>query len=337
MSELRQDLITGNWSIIAPERGKKPRRSKKKGAGADEERPKHERKCPFCPGNEDRYEVVLVNQVTDDDGDWRVRIVENKYKIFDAFDSCPAQPEPFRDHGIYSYYQACGDHFLVIETNRHDRCLGQLSQDEIYLVFGQYVAACHLLEKNPNNFIAIMFKNQGPGSGASQPHAHSQILGSRIVPAWIRNAFHTQERYFDEEGTCVMCHILRYELAENERVVYANDHFIVLSPYAASAPYEMWVVPRRHYACFHQITDVELHALADAMQYVLSSYISKIDNPDFNYFIHSSPYRMAEAPFYHSFIQIMTRTQTLGGFEMGTRMPVNPVAPEAAAALFKKT
>ncbi|MBI1921976.1 MAG: hypothetical protein HYS23_12945 [Geobacter sp.] len=328
MSELRQNLLTGNWTVIAPERGEKPR-----GIGLQQKLeadplPEHDPTCPFCPGNEERFPLEIIDEITDENGAWLTRTINNKYKLFGDFVTCPVNPEPFKKRGIYTYYEGCGSHFLVLEGRSHNTPLGAKSLEEIRSTLVSYQMACLTLKKNPNNLVTIMYKNQGARAGASQAHAHSQIVGSRIVPAFIRNAMHVQDKYFDDYGACALCTIAEHELTARERIVIETAHWIVLSPFAASTPYEIWIVAKRHFACYEEILVSEIEDLSIALKRVLGAYIAKLNNPDFNYFIHCAPHPMINVPFYHVHIQIMPRLSVPGGFETGTHIPVNTVWPE---------
>ena len=337
MSELRLNILNGNWSVIAPERGQKPEKFKVNLETDIRQLNAYDEHCPFCPGNEDRFEIDLLREVADGEGAWQARLIENKYKIFDDHADCPVEPEPFTPHGVHFSYKGCGNHYLVLEHPVHNRMMGLMTPREVSDVFTLYLHAVQQLSKNPNNLISIIFKNQGAVAGASQPHAHSQIVGSRVVPAWIRNAMHTQEAYFDQHGICAMCAMLDFEREHGRRILAETDQAMVLSPYAAAAPYEVWVVPKRHFACYSEISPDEIDGLAAGVQQVLSGYIDKLDNPDFNYYLHSSPHPMAGVPFYHLFVQIIPRLWNVGGFETGTGMAVNPVAPESLKELFQAT
>lgn len=183
MSELRQNILTESWTVMAPERGEKPVQFENSESIDIRVYPEYDESCPFCPNNEERFPNVIVDQILDGDGNWAVRTIENKYKIFDDCESCPAQPEPFHKHGVYSHYKGCGNHFLIVENRLHNRIIGDMEVGEIYDIFLSYSRITNQLKQNPNNnFISVVFKNQGPMAGASQPHAHSQIVGSRIVP-----------------------------------------------------------------------------------------------------------------------------------------------------------
>jgi UDPglucose--hexose-1-phosphate uridylyltransferase len=329
VSELRQNLLTGNWAVIAPERGEKPRAFESPASAGIATYPEYDPSCPFCPDNEERFPLEIIDTVKGIEENWVTRIINNKYKLFDDLPTCPIGPEPFKKSGLYSYYQGCGNHYLVIESRLHNRPMGAISHEEINNTLQSYLKICRLFKKNPNNLVTIVFKNQGLHAGASQIHAHSQIVGSRIVPALIRNAMHVQDKFFDDNGACALCTIVDHELHLKKRVVVETEHSVVLSPYAASAPYEIWIVPKRHFACYEDILDDELTDTAIALKRVLSAYITKLKNPDFNYFFHSAPHPLSNVPFYHLYIQILPRLTIAGGFEAGTRIPVNTVWPEA--------
>lgn len=236
MSELRQNLLTGNWTVIAPERDKRPEQSFRPGHTDREDHQDHDNTCPFCPDNETRFPLEKIDAISDAENNWLVRTIENKYKIFDRFATCPINPEPFKTQGIYSYYEGCGNHWLVIENRSHNKLLGEMEASEIYNTLVSYLNACHSMKKNPNNLIAIIFKNQGLNAGASQPHAHSQIVGSRVVPTWIRNALHVQEKHFDNHGSCVMCDIIDYEKKYRKELFLKQNILLCSHPMRRAVP-----------------------------------------------------------------------------------------------------
>ena len=76
MSELRQNLATKEWVIIALERAKRPHEFVDVLRSPCGEGPAWEARCPFCPGNEEEDLDVLRVPAKDP---WRVRIVSNRY------------------------------------------------------------------------------------------------------------------------------------------------------------------------------------------------------------------------------------------------------------------
>ena len=71
MSEMRQDMISKEWVVIAPERAKRPNQNHTP-AEARPPIPRHRPDCPFCPGNEAKTPDTLL--VFPGDGPWQTRL-----------------------------------------------------------------------------------------------------------------------------------------------------------------------------------------------------------------------------------------------------------------------
>ncbi|MFZ2956924.1 MAG: DUF4931 domain-containing protein [Candidatus Ozemobacteraceae bacterium] len=88
MPEIRQNLLTGEWVIIAPERAKRPAnliRPVDKPVV-----PKISPTCPFCPGNE-HLTTDERFRLCDDGSGWLIRSVVNRFSVLSVHDS--ARPE----------------------------------------------------------------------------------------------------------------------------------------------------------------------------------------------------------------------------------------------------
>ncbi len=75
MPELRYNVITREWVVIATERAKRPEQFVRK----EEKKtlPERDPKCPFCPGNEAM--TPPATYVLPDTNCWRVRVTPNKF------------------------------------------------------------------------------------------------------------------------------------------------------------------------------------------------------------------------------------------------------------------
>jgi len=51
-------------------------------------------------------------------------------------------------------------------------------------------------------------------------------------------------------------------MLQKERVVYQNDGFISIMPFAPRTPFEMWILPKRHASSFYCQSDSDLYGLA---------------------------------------------------------------------------
>mgnify|MGYP001102262801 CR=1 FL=1 len=77
MPELRLNVITREWVIIAREKNKKPEDFT--GTRERKKHPEFVNTCPFCPGNESKTpdEQYIIR----DEKGWRIRVVPNKFAV----------------------------------------------------------------------------------------------------------------------------------------------------------------------------------------------------------------------------------------------------------------
>ena len=341
MSELRQNLATREWVIIAPERLKgKPLQAQKN--SLMDEIPDYDENCPFCPANEDRFENIQIEYIPHPDPDnkagspWLARCIENKYKIFQEYSSRPARPTEFEQQGIYCKFTGCGSHELVISSPDHNKTFATMSQHEVEAVVDLYLRRFNKYKENPNNLLTIIFMNHGPRSGASQIHPHSQIVSMRVVPNYLRFLLDEATRYFDTKGICVFCKIIDFELQRDERVVYQNERFMSCVPFAAAVPYEVNIFPKVHDSLLGDMSDEEAVEFSDCLRKTMRKLYLALSNPDFNMVFRNPSYHLSGVPFYHWHVQIVPHVRLAGGFELGSRIMVNIVEPEESARVLRE-
>ena len=101
------------------------------------------------------------------------------------------------------------------------------------------------------------------------------------------------------------------------------------------------MIPNQHRADFTALTDAECGDLAATLSETMRRLKSGLDNPPYNFILHSSPNLAAgsvavqEIPrvqdAYHWHIEIIPRLSREAGFEWGTGFYINPTPPEEAA------
>jgi UDPglucose--hexose-1-phosphate uridylyltransferase len=180
-----------------------------------------------------------------------------------------------------------------------------------------------------------MFKNHGERAGTSLAHPHCQLIAASVVPHMLRHKLAVAAQYFDQTGECVYAAMLAEELAAKERILAANDHFVALLPYASQVPFETWILPRRRQSSFRWLDPSLLRPLAEILKNVLLRLFVGLGDPHFNLTIDTVPRGEEDAEYFLWHIQIMPRLIQRAGFEMGSGMSINPVLPEAAAALLR--
>jgi UDPglucose--hexose-1-phosphate uridylyltransferase len=327
MPELRQNIITRDWVIIATERARRPdqfisqQRIRK---GIEQYHPD----CPFCPGNEQQTQRELFR--VSNGRQWKVRVVENKYAALHR------DGERIRSiNGVYRSMTAVGFHEVVIEHPRHDMTTALMSVDEVADVLTAYRQRYIEMKKDPRIEAIIIFKNHGEGAGTSLQHPHSQIAATPIVPTQIRSRIEDATRYFDETGECIFCRTLREELLHRERIVFESEHFIAFIPYAALSPFHLWIFPRRHTSSFDDLFDAELGDLAVSLKSVLGKIYHGLNDPDYNYSIRSLPTRDRHTDYFHWYLTIVPRVSRTAGFEIGSGMFINTSLPEESAKFLR--
>jgi UDPglucose--hexose-1-phosphate uridylyltransferase len=107
-------------------------------------------------------------------------------------------------------------------------------------------------------------------------------------------------------------------------------------PFAASVPYEMWIMPRADQSSFTMLSDPERLSFAETLQRGLLRLASVCGDVDYNFIIHSCPLKDEEEYYYVWHLQIIPRLTQPAGLELGSRMYINPVLPEAAAEQLRR-
>jgi UDPglucose--hexose-1-phosphate uridylyltransferase len=327
MPELRQNIITREWVIIAKERAQRPdqfARPKKEALPLQRYVPD----CPFCLGNE-HLTIKETYRLTGDHS-WKVRVVLNKYPALSQ-----EGDRVRRIDGIYRSMTGVGSHEVVIEHPRHDLAPATFSVQEMSDVIAAYQQRYMEHKKDRRVEAIIIFKNHGESAGTSLLHPHSQIAAMPIVPTQIRNRMEESIRFFDEMGECVFCRTLKHELLDRQRIVFESEHFVAFIPYAALSPFHLWIFPRRHMSSFDDIFDWEIGDLALAMTTVLGKLHYGLNNPDYNYSIRSVPAQDGNREYFHWYVAIIPRISKTAGFEIGSGMYINTTVPEESAAYLR--
>ncbi|MEW6381048.1 MAG: galactose-1-phosphate uridylyltransferase [bacterium] len=329
MPELRKDPIIGRWVIIATERARRP----------SEFIPPPEEKrtgfCPFCNGNEEKTppEILAYRQpgTRPNTPGWSVRVVPNKFpalRIEGGLDK--------RAVGLYDKMNGVGAHEVIIETPHHDLPLPNLPLDNFVQVLQAYQDRVIDLKRDPRFQYVLIFKNQGHAAGASLDHPHSQLIALPVIPKRVVEEIRGTNTYYLYRDRCVICDIIHQELDMEVRLIDQNQHFIALSPFASRFPFETWVIPKAHAVYFEAISPDHLRALGQMLKGVLQRITRTLNNPPYNFLIHSAPFYEKEASFYHWHIEIIPKLTHVAGFEWGTGFYINPTPPEEACRFLRE-
>lgn len=79
-------------------------------------------------------------------------------------------------------------------------------------------------------------------------HSHSQILALPVIPPTASARIQSMKEHFEQTGECAICQVTQDELTINE-----SKHFKSVVPFAATFPFEIWIIPRHHSSHFHEL------------------------------------------------------------------------------------
>uniref|UniRef100_A0A0E0HX63 Galactose-1-phosphate uridyl transferase N-terminal domain-containing protein n=1 Tax=Oryza nivara TaxID=4536 RepID=A0A0E0HX63_ORYNI len=337
-SEARRDAVFGRWVVFSPARSRRPTDLKSHapanpspGAGAAAGAPKPS--CPFCQGRESECAPEIFRVPAPPDASpWRIRVIENLYPALRR-DAEPPAPEEAGEGEATPGERAVvgfGFHDVVIETPRHDVRLWDLDAAGVGDVLLAYARRVRQLMEHPAVKYVQVFKNHGASAGASMAHSHSQMLGTPFVPPSVTTRLNCMKEVFERLGKCSLC-----EFQSKDILVSETHNFSAIVPFAASYPFEIWIIPRQHSSYFHEIDKDTALDLGSLLRTMLAKLSKQLNDPPFNFMIHSAPFGVSSSclPYTHWFLQIVPQLSLIGGFEIGSGCYINPVFPEDAAKI----
>ena len=331
MPELRRDPITGRWVIVNKEAPFTP-----KDFEVVHDEFKGEENCPFCYGHEHmtppEIEAIRPEGGAPNSPGWKVRVVPNKFpalKIEGELDK--------RGEGVYDKSRGIGAHEVIIDSPHHYKGLSELEEEEIQFVIDMYLFRSLDLRKDRRFRYILIFKNFGSIAGSSLEHGHSQLIALPMVPKNVREELKGAARYIGYHERCIFCDIISQERGSGERIIFQNRYFIAFCPLFGRFPFEVWIIPVNHNCDFGFMPQEEKPYLASILKQTMGRIKEVLDNPPYNYIIHTCPVNIIEMPGgYHWHIEIMPKLNRVAGFEWGSGFYVVQTPPELAAKYLRK-
>lgn len=340
MPELRHDPIQKRWVIIATDRALRPH-----DFIVEPEKPKAAF-CPFCEGNEEKTppEIFAIreNETPPNRPGWKVRVVANKFpalKIEGGLEK--------KGLGLYDRMNGVGAHEVIIETPVHDAHFSDLSLEQIRLVLYAYKERLNDLRKDGRLKYTLIFKNHGLAAGASLAHPHTQLISTPITPRTVAVELQSAKDHYHIKERCLFCDLISDELEKGDRIIRATERFVALAPFASRFPFETFLAPRNHQHDFGEISDSDVHELAEMLKDTLRRLKTVLHDPPYNFLFHTAPNITETRPKrswywdtlqldWHWHIEIIPRLTRIAGFEWGTGFYINPTPPEEAAKYLRE-
>jgi UDPglucose--hexose-1-phosphate uridylyltransferase len=321
----RFNPLTREWVLVSPHRAQRPWQGQVETASA-EATVAYDPNCYLCPGN-----VRAEGARNPSYGE--TFVFDNDFAALKP-DTPSAE---FEEKGLLVARSEAGRCRVVCFSPRHDLTMARMTVPELRHVVDAWVSEFSALASDPKINSVQIFENRGAMMGCSNPHPHGQIWANQSLPNELAKEVAAFDDYRKLHDRTLLADYLDLELGQQERVVAANEHFVVLVPFWAVWPFETMVIGRRTVSGLDQLNDAERTSLAD----ILSQATVRYDNlfrTSFPYTMgfHQRPTDGGEHPefqlhahFYPPLLRSATVKKFMVGYEM-LGMPQRDITPEAA-------
>jgi UDPglucose--hexose-1-phosphate uridylyltransferase len=328
MSELRRDPVVNRWVIISDDPIRSPDISPSPRDIQDSDH------CPFCPGNEHLCPPeILANRPIGsqpNDSKWNLRVIPSRSPLLIVEEDLKRLGE-----GVYDKITGVGANEVIIETPRHGIRQARMDIEELENMFWAYRDRIIDLRKDRRICSVLIYKNCGVSAGATLSHTYSLLMALPVVPRTIADEINGAKRHFEYKQRCIYCDVIGQEALSGTRVVSETKLFLAIQPFAPRVPFETWILPKRHTACFDEVEPKEIADLAKVFKDAISRLDTALSEPSYNYYIHTSPFGNECEEFYHWHLEILPRLADRTGLEWGSELYVNSTSPEDAAAFLR--
>ena len=328
-SHKRFNILTGEWVLVSPHRAKRPWQGQNEKI-SNEKRPAYDPKCYLCAGN-----TRINGEINPDYKD--VFIFTNDFAALQT----NSHNFSFKN-GLLKAESEQGICKVICFSPDHSKSLADMNVEDIEKVVRAWQKEYTALGANEIiNYVQI-FENKGAVMGCSNPHPHGQIWSQSTLPNEVEKKHLKQKEYYLQNNTSLLGDYLKQELELNERIIYQNESFIVLTPFWAVWPFETMVVPKKHYRNITELSGSENIQFADAISKITKVY-DVLFECSFPYSsgIHQSPTDGNKNAHWHwhmSFYPPLLRSATIKKFMVGYEMfgsPQRDITAEQAAKRLK--
>lgn len=227
---------------------------------------------------------------------------------------------------------------VVVFTQDPQASLGSLELDHLELLFQVWGDRTRVIGENSQIQYVLPFENRGVEMGVTLLHPHGQIYAYPFVPPIPARMGERQKLYYSENQRSLLQDLIEKEIADDQRILYLDDHAIAFVPVCPRYPYEVWIAPIQQVAGFPDLTAEQRWGLARALKTVTLKY-DGLWNRTFPYLMawfqaptdgELHPEWHLHAEFYPPY-RTCERLKYLAGTELAAGMFANDALPEEKA------
>ncbi|MBN1525481.1 MAG: UDP-glucose--hexose-1-phosphate uridylyltransferase [Spirochaetales bacterium] len=326
----RYNPLTDEWILCSPHRTQRPWQGKvdetQQGSGIS-----HDPGCYLCPGNS-RANKEKNPAYTD------TFVFTNDFSAL--YTEMP--PGRLNQHSLIQAESEKGICRVICYSPLHDKTMALLEYTAVEKVMQTWIAEYQSLSEHPEISYVQIFENKGAIMGCSNPHPHGQIWANQTVPVIPAKEDSMQKQYAEQQHKCLLCDYLAYELKEKTRIVIENGSFCVLVPYWAVWPFEVMVLPKKHYTGIDKLEPATVNDCADILKRLCIRYDNIFHTSfPFSMGIHQRPVTGEAFNYWHfhfHYYPRLLRSATIQKFMVGYEMlamPQRDITAESAAELMR--
>jgi UDPglucose--hexose-1-phosphate uridylyltransferase len=229
-----------------------------------------------------------------------------------------------RETDLFWSMPAHGGHEVIANSTEPVLCLADLDVPQV-------VAAAEVwrtrMRAHPEAACRhLVVDEHGEASAPGLP-THAQLYALPFVPAEIARERERFGAYATRTmGGNLLGDLVQEEVRKRERIVAIDSEAVLIAPWASRVPFQLLLAPRTPQARFEEDGPTGAALLHDALRRLAARFGT---SPPLTLWVRTAP-RGAEHFGWR--IDILPRLTPLAGFELGTGVALNSVAPEQAAA-----
>ena len=319
----RRNLLTGQWVLVSPHRNLRPWQGELAPASAPAV-PAHDPACHLCPGN--TRATGAINPAYAD-----------PFVFANDFAALTLESRERPQTQLFQEMPARGEARVICFAPQHNLTLATMDDPQRRAVVDTWCAQS--AELGAAWAHVQIFENKGAMMGASSPHPHGQVWASDFVPDTIAAEDRAQRAWLEQHDAPLLHAVAEAELADGNRVVAHNAHWLAAVPHWAAWPFETIVIARDPVARLEELDAAQRGALASLLGVVLAAYDS-LFGVSFPYSMgwHGAPHELGadtqhwrlHAHFYPPLLRSAEIRKHMVGFELLAETQ-RDLTPESAA------
>jgi UDPglucose--hexose-1-phosphate uridylyltransferase len=287
--------------------------------------------CPLCPTQPGATHATEVPAE-----DYDLVVFENK---FPSLQRNPPPPDVIGT-ALYPVRPAGGTCEVVLYSPDHNTELAKMPVRTVEKLMWVWADRFEELGSREDVQFVFLFENKGREIGVTLDHPHGQIYAYPFIPPVIQRELNSCRRHYETRGECLLCRILREELADGRRIIAQNHGFVALIPFYARYPYEVHIFARPHKNAITDFCANGRRYLAEIIHTIIVKYNNLWpERPSLPYMMvaHQRPTDGMEYPYYHFHIEFYPPYRTkdklkfLAGSEAGAGTYINDTLAEEKA------